>query len=286
MPHAVQTLPARDDRRAPSERMVVTDPDDVEGAAHDLAAGGVVGQAFANFYVITSRADRRRVASVNVMKGRPPGQVGSITTAPSRIPDVWDWTKLPPRLSRRAVLGVVDTFYGLGPFGFRGPAAAHIPDHLTYPDAGVRTAQVIAPGYACPSNHFLVSAIEAADDDLLYITSANRSRHLTGADDTPAHWRADGLRAEFGHVPGFEILEHPDEAAARARYPGYLPMSTTLLGFHKLGDEPGDHRPQLVLERHGSMAADDVRTVLDSLGFGMVVSPNAQRRLLLRDYSA
>ena len=286
MPHAVQTLPALDGHRAPNGRMVVTDPDDVDRAAQDLATGAVVGQAFANFYVITSRADRRSVASVNVLKGRPPGQVGSITTAPSRIPDVWDWTKLPLPLSRRAILGVVDTFYGLGPFGFRGPAAAHVPDHLTYPDAGVRTAQVIAPGYACPSNHFLVSATEAVDNDLLYITSANRSRHLTGADDTPAHWRADVLRAEFGHVPGFEILEHADEAAARARYPGYLPMSTTLLGFHKLGDGPGDGRPQLVLERHGSMAADDVRAVLDGLGFGMVVSPNARRRLLVRDYSA
>jgi hypothetical protein len=286
MPHAVQTLPAFDEHRAPSKRMLITDPGDVDRAAHDLASGAVVGQAFANFYVITSRGDRRSVTSVNVMKGRPPGQVGSITTAPSRIPDVWDWTKLPPRLSRRAVLGVVDTLYGLGPFGFRGPAAAHVPDHLTNLDAGVRTAQVIAPGYACPSNHFLVSATEAVDDDLLYITSANRSRHLTGADDTPAHWRADGLRAEFGHVPGFEVLEHPDEAAARARYPGYLPMSTTLLGFHKLGGETSDDRPQLVLERHGSMAADDVRTVLDSLGFGMVVSPGAHRRLLLRDYSA
>jgi hypothetical protein len=29
----------------------------------------------------------------------------------------------------------------------------------------------------------------------LYITSANRSRHLTGADEEPAHWRADGIAA-------------------------------------------------------------------------------------------
>jgi hypothetical protein len=106
MPHAVQTLSLLDERRAPSERMVVTDPDHVDRATHDLATGAVVGQSFANLYGITSRADRRSVASVNVMKGRPRGQVGSITTAPSRIPDVWDWTKLPPpRLSRRAVLG-------------------------------------------------------------------------------------------------------------------------------------------------------------------------------------
>jgi hypothetical protein len=278
-----QTLPAPAGTGT-ARRALVTDPGDVEDAAQALADGAVIGQAFANFYVMTSRADRPRVAAVNAMKGRPPDQVGSITTAPSRIPDVWSWQDLPARLSRRSVLGVVDTLFGLGPFGFRGPAAVHIPAHLTFPDAGVRTAQVIAPGYACPSNHFLVRATEAVDNDLLYITSANRSRHLTGADDTPAHWRAEGLQAEFGHVPDFRVLEHPDEAAARACYPRYLPMSTTLLAFHKLGDAPGDDRPQLVLERHGSMAEDDVRAVLDELGFGMVVSPQAQRRLMLRAY--
>jgi hypothetical protein len=37
--------------------------DDVNRAAYDLATGAVIGQAFANFYV-TSRADRRSVASV------------------------------------------------------------------------------------------------------------------------------------------------------------------------------------------------------------------------------
>jgi hypothetical protein len=73
MPHTVQTLPALDEHRARGERIVVTDPDDVDRVAQDLATGAVVGQAFAN-----------------VVKGRPPGQVGSITTAPSRIPDVWD----------------------------------------------------------------------------------------------------------------------------------------------------------------------------------------------------
>jgi hypothetical protein len=39
MPHAVQTLPALDEHRAPSERMLITDPGDVDRAARDLASG-------------------------------------------------------------------------------------------------------------------------------------------------------------------------------------------------------------------------------------------------------
>ncbi len=250
-------------------------------AATALAAGAVVGHGFANFYVITTRADARTVRRVNLMKGRPPGQVGSITTTPTRIPDVWDWTKLPAPLTRRRVLGVVDTFFGLGPFGFRGPAAPHIPAHLSFPDAGVTTAQVIAPGYGCPSNEFLARAVDATEDNMLYITSANRSRHLTGADDSPAHWRASGLRDEFGDQ--LLMLEHADEENARSRYPGYLPMPTTILGFHRQ-HVSDDGRPCLVLERHGSMHVDRVREHLDRLGFGLVIGPAAQTRLLLRDY--
>ena len=135
-----------------------------------------------------------------------------------------------------------------------------------------------------PSNRFLGQAGRACDNDLLYITSANRSRHLTGADDSPAHWRADGLVAEFGHEDGFLLLAHSDEAAARARYPGYLPMSTTILGFHTVVRRPGDPRPHLILERHGSLAIADVRAVLAGLGFGLVIGPKADTRLQLRDY--
>jgi hypothetical protein len=266
-------------------RRLLTDPADSAGAAWALAQGAVIGHGFANFYVITARADRDSVRRVNVMKGRPPAQVGSITVPPSGIPELFDWSRLPSGLTRRSVLGVIDTFYGTGPFGFRGPAAQHLPEHLTFVEDGVRTAQVIAPGYACPSNAFLSRALLATGDDLLYITSANRSRHLTGADDTPAHWRAAGLRSEFGHEPDFELLEHPNEDAARARYLGYRPMSTTILGFHRLGTDAGDPRPQLVLDRHGSMHVDDVRRVLDRLGFGLAVGPRATTRLLLRDYS-
>ena len=270
---------------AARRRAIMTDQPAVSRAAHALADGAVVAQAFGNFYVITTRGDEPTVRGVNLMKGRPPNQVGSITGPPAALPDVWDLDRLPDRLPRRTALTLLDTFFALGPFGFRGPAAADVPSHLTFPDGEITTAQVIAPGYACPSNAFLAAARRATGDELLYITSANRSRHLTGADDSPAHWRADGLRAEFGDEPGFQIVEHDDEVAARARYPQHLPMSTTILGLHTVREVSGDSRPHLVLERHGSLLADTVRLVLAELGFGLVLGPKAETRLLLRDYS-
>ena len=265
--------------------LLIEDPAASAAVAWRLAEGGVVGHGFANFYVITTRADAETVRKVNVMKGRPPGQVGSITGPPAALWEVWDLDRLPDGLTARSVRTLVDTFFALGPFGFRGPAADSVPSHLTFPECGINTAQVIAPGYSCPSNRFLSQARWACGDELLYITSANRSRHLTGADDSPAHWRADGLMAEFGGKENFVLLPHSDEAAARARYPGYLPMSTTILGFHTVIRRPGDPRPHLILERHGSLAIADVRAVLAALGFGLVIGPKAETRLQLRDYS-
>ena len=264
---------------------LIDDPAACAAAARQLAEGAVVANAFANFYVITTRADAATVRRVNAMKGRPPGQVGSITGSPAALWEAWDLDRLPDGIDPRSLRTLVDTFFALGPFGFRGPAAPAVPPHLTFPESGINTAQVIAPGYACPSNRFLAQARRACGDDLLYITSANRSRQLTGAEDSPAHWRADGLMAEFGDEDGFVLLTHPDEAAARARYPGYLPMSTTILGLHTVIRRPGDPRPHLILERHGSLAIADVRAVLAGLGFGLVIGPKAENRLQLRDYS-
>jgi hypothetical protein len=266
-------------------RLIVTDPRDVGTAAGALAAGGVVGHAFGNFYVITTRPDEATVRSVNLLKGRPVGQVGSITTTPLRIPRVYDWSALPGGLTAHDVLGVMDALFALGPFGFRGPAAADVPDHLTQLDAGVRTAQVIAPGYGCPSNDFLAESLRVAGTDLLYITSANQSRHLSGAADSPAHWRAAGLRADFGADPRVLLLEHADEAAARARYPRHAPMSTTILAFHTLGPPAGAGRRTLVVERHGSLPVEAVRAAVGPLGFDVVLGPLAARRLLQRSYA-
>jgi tRNA A37 threonylcarbamoyladenosine synthetase subunit TsaC/SUA5/YrdC len=270
---------------SPVSLPMIDDPAACAAAARQLADGAVVANAFANFYVITTRGDAETVRRVNRMKGRPLDQVGSITGSPAALWEVWDLDRLPDGLDQRSLRTLVDTFFALGPFGFRGPAASTVPAQLTFPEGGISTAQVIAPGYACPSNRFLAQARRACGDDLLYITSANRSRHLSGADDSPAHWRADGLLAEFGDEGGFLLLAHPDEAAARARYPRYLPMSTTILGFHSVIRRPGDPRPHLILERHGSLAISDVRAVLASLGFGLVIGPRAETRLQVRDYS-
>ena len=116
---------------------------------------------------------------------------------------------------------LIDTFFGLGPFGFRGPAASHVPGP---PDArrtpAIRTAQVIAPGYACPSNDFLALAADrAATRPALHhlgqpVPAPDRRRRL------PAHWTAAGLRAEFGdepELPGRSSI--PTRPTARAAYP-------------------------------------------------------------------
>ena len=265
-------------------RALITDPDRIADAASSLAAGAAVAHAFGNFYAITTRADLDTVRRVNLMKGRPADQVGSVTAPPSTVTRAWDLDRLPEALPARAATAIVDALFALGPFGFRGPAAAHVPAHLSQVDGGVRTAQVIAPGYRCPSNALLLAACRATGEDLLYITSANRSRQLTGAADSPAHWQAAGLRAEFGDGCGLVIIEHPDEAAARAAYPRHLPMSTTVLGLHRVVHRPGDPRPHLVLERHGSLPAAVVRRVLSDVGYGLVLGPRAATRLAPRDY--
>jgi hypothetical protein len=149
----------------------------------------------------------------------------------------------------------------------------------------VRTTQVIAPGYACASNDFLARSLDGVSTDLLYVTSANRSRHCTGAVDEPAHWTAAGLRAEFGREPGFRVLAHADEGAARRRYPQFAPMSTTIVAFHKTAGIDLQGRVRLLVERHGSFATDDLRVVLGRLGFELTLAPGATQRLLQRDYS-
>jgi hypothetical protein len=271
-----------DRAEARNRPLLLDDAEDVGEAAVVLAAGGAVGQGFANFYTLTTRPDAATVRRINLLKGRPPEQVGSVVTTPLRIPLLFDWAALPEGLTARAVRSVMDALFELGPFGFRGPAAAHVPDHLAQFDGGVRTTQVIAPGYACPSNRFLSRALDLVAEDLLYVTSANRSRHVTGAPDEPAHWRAEGLRAEFDSDPGFVVLAHPDEAAARRRYPLHAPMSTTILAFHKVAHSGQEVR--LVVERHGSLPVEHLRSVLQGVGFGLQLAPSAARRLELREY--
>src|ERR1700760_3373365 len=120
----------------PHRRMRLSDPRDVAEAAAALAEGSIVAQGFANFYVITTRPDAETVRRVNRMKGRPPDQVGSITSTPARIPLAYDWSRLPAGLTRNRIRGLMRTLFELGPFGFRGPAASHVPPHLSPVDDG------------------------------------------------------------------------------------------------------------------------------------------------------
>ena len=60
-------------------------------------------------------------------------------------------------------------------------------------------------------------------------------------------------------------------------------MSTTILGFHRV-TMGVDGRPNLRLERHGSMHINQVRDHLDRLGFGLTLAPGARTRLHLREY--
>jgi hypothetical protein len=261
----------------------IDDPADVARAAAALASGAVVGTAFGNFYVIVSGPSAATVQRVNLAKGRPADQVGSITTAFDRIPDCYDWTALDPRLDETRLRALLAHLHGRGPFGFRGPAAPHIPAHLTQLDQGIRTTQVIAPGRACPSNALFEAAVGELGLGLLYITSANRSRHLTGAEEEPAHWVGEALAADFVHLPELLLISHRDEALARATYPGFSTTSVTLLSFHAPGGTA--ERPVLTVDRHGSLPLEEVRAVAAGHGFDVVLGPTAPRRLRVREYA-
>lgn len=267
---------------APFERRLrVSDADDIECAAGALAAGSFVVHPFGNIYALSTRADVGTVREVNAFKGRPPGQIGSMTTTPSRIGALFDLSRLPSALRPDDVLGLMDQLLCMGPFGFRGPAADHLPDHLTARDRAGRWAQVIVPGYRCPGNAFLTRCLHLCRSDYLHCTSANPSRHLTGAPEEPVHYRADPLRAALKDDARLVVLEHDDEDAVLRAYPRHAPMSTTVLAFGALGVPDG--YAVVRLERHGSLPVDEVRSVVDRYGIELHV-PADQPRLPQRVY--
>lgn len=57
--------------RGPARLALLTNPEDAQAAAEALAQGAVIGQGFANFYVLTTRPGAETVGKVNLMKGRP-----------------------------------------------------------------------------------------------------------------------------------------------------------------------------------------------------------------------
>ena len=165
--------------------------------------------------------------------------------------------------------------------GFRGPALPQVEDHLTSFDGELRTTQLIAPGHRCPSNELISDALERAHVEYLFITSANLSSGITGHLE-PAHYDLRGMQEDFGDCDGVVFIGHRNEAPVRASYPSYLPMSTSIIALHKVASTE-DGRPALILERHGSLHADDVREVVAGHGFGLVIGAGGRERLPMRD---
>jgi tRNA A37 threonylcarbamoyladenosine synthetase subunit TsaC/SUA5/YrdC len=254
---------------------------DVELAAEALVEGVPVAAGFANFYVIYTRADAATVRQMNLWKGRPPDQTGSIGTTTLRIPTLFDFARLPAALTEKRVLDVMEAFLNRGPVGFRGPAARDLPRHMTGQDGDVRTAQTIVPGYRCPSNRLVARAIEQLPERYLYITSANLSHHRTGVEE-PAHWKPAPLIFDFRHIVHLQLIRHESEDVAHRSYPGYAEMSTTVLSFHRPAEVDG--RPALRLERHGSMDVADVRALLERFDLALEIAESGRERLQQRSY--
>jgi tRNA A37 threonylcarbamoyladenosine synthetase subunit TsaC/SUA5/YrdC len=262
-------------------RLDLADARDRTFAARATAAGAALFCSFANFCAIAAHPHLESVRRVNRLKGRPVDQVGSVSTTRDRIETLFDWDALPGGLTRERVTALIDEFYERGPMGFRGPAAPHIPDHLASSNAGIRTTQIIAPGYRCPSNRLLDEVLELTGEDLVFITSANVSSTVTGSLEA-AHYDLAGIQRDFGDKDGIALIGHRDEPAVRARYPEYLPMSTSILAFHQLAADDGS-RPALMLERHGSLDAQRVRELADRHGFDLVLGERTRERQPLRD---
>ncbi|GAB2697656.1 hypothetical protein [Thalassiella azotivora] len=271
------------------------DAGDVERAARALAGGRAVAHPFATIYAISSRPEQTVVRRVNVLKGRRPDQVGSVTTTPDRLADLLTAarpTSARPDASVAAppapdeALAVVRTLLALGPCGFRVTAPDGVPAHLVAIDATAgtprRTVQVIQPGDLCPSVRFVDRCLALTGLDYLHVTSANRSRHATGTAEEPPHHRADDLARDLG-CTDLHVLRHPDEHAARRDHPLHAPTSTTVLSLHRAVTSQRGRRA-LVVDRHGSLSVRTLRALLLPMGWDVVLAPAAERRLTRRWY--
>ena len=229
-------------------------------AAEAAADGDALFYAFGNFCALAARPDLESLRSMNALKGRPRDQVGSVTTTPEKANRVFDWDAV--KLPWSALMGTMADLQALGPIGFRGPAASHIPAHLTVDG----TVQLITPGDVCPSNGLIGEVLDLIGEELLYITSANRNQHDT-------HYAIGEIRKEFGHRDDVVFIGHRNERANRRRYPHHRPCSTSIIGFQT---------GELVLERHGSLDADLIARVAAKHGLGLSVV--AHERLPVRRY--
>jgi hypothetical protein len=207
---------------------------------------------------------------MNRLKGRPLNQVGSVTTTPERAKHVFDWDRV--QLPWGALVATMADLHALGPIGFRGPAAQRIPDHLTVTDAGVRTVQLISPGDVCPSNALVGDVLDLIGEEILYITSANSSSHVSKQIEA-AHYEMREIQREFGERDGVVLIGHRNERAIRRQYPHHLPCSTSIVAFHK---------DELVLERLGSLGADMIGAVAGRHGLTLEIGEGAHEGVPVR----
>jgi hypothetical protein len=276
-PEASDVVRRVDETDWTQETLDLDDAGDRSFAAHATALGAALFYGFANFCALAGRPEHDTVLRINRLKGRADGQVGSVTTTRHYFERLFAWERLPPGLDRDRVLALMDDFYELGPMGFRGPAADGVPDHLASVEDGVRTVQLIAPGYACPSNELVNELLGRTHLDYVFITSANRSSRTTGKTE-PAHYELRTIRRDFGGEAGVVLIGHLDEDAVRAQYPRHRPMSTSIVAFHRL-ERDGSGGPALVLERHGSLGFEDARGIVERHGFALVSGEGAAERL-------
>jgi tRNA A37 threonylcarbamoyladenosine synthetase subunit TsaC/SUA5/YrdC len=252
---------------------------DRRAAARATAGGAALFYGFGNFCALAAMPDRASVLRVNRLKGRPASQAGSVTSDPARMQLAFDWGRLPRDLEPDTLLAMMTELDALGPIGFRGPAAARVPDHLSVDDGGIRTVQHISPGVRCRSNALMREILDLTEEDMLFITSANASSHRSGQVE-PAHYEMNEIRREFGHRRDVVMIGHDDEAANRAHYTRHLPCSTSIVSFHRALSENG--RPALLLERHGSLGVDEIRAVATRHGFALAIAPSARQRIPVR----
>jgi hypothetical protein len=246
-------------------------------AAIATTNGAALFYGFGNFCALAAMPDLASMHRINRLKGRPLDQAGSVTTDPWRANRVFDWSEL----DRSKIEAVMDDFLAIGPIGFRGPAAASVPDHLTVRDGDIRTVQLISPGHACRSNALIGEILNRSGEDMLFITSANTSSNVSRQAEA-AHCEMRAIRDEFGHHPDAVLIGHADERAARAMYPWHLPCSTTIVAFQRGG---------LVLERHGSLGIEHAKVIAARHGLVLTVAshervPVRWPRAAVRTYAA
>ena len=236
-------------------------------AAEATANGAALFYAFGNFCALAALPDLETMRRMNRLKGRPLDQVGSVTTTPELATSVFDWHAV-EGVTKRQVTAVMSDLHALGPIGFRGPAAATIPDHLTLEDGGVRTVQLISPGDRCPSNALVAEILELTNERILYITSANRS-----GDGSAAHCELLEIQRDFGSEHRVALIGHRNERANRRLYPHHLPCSTSIVAFHQ---------GVLTLERLGSLDANTILDVVTRHGLQLAIGEHGSQRIAVR----